>query len=94
MRTPPVPLSIRLDTETEQRLRRLAHETGGTLSSVVREAVAQYGAAHDQRRVADGPYQRLQHLIGVVSRQTDRSERTGQALRVTLKAGAGARRPR
>ena len=91
----PIPVSIRLDAETEQQLRRLAHETGGTLSSVVREAVAEYGAAHDRKRGADsGPYDRLQHLIGVVSHQTDRSERTGEKFRAALEAGAHARRTR
>lgn len=89
----PVPISIRLDAETEQRLRRLAHETGGTLSSVVREAVAEYGAAHDQAAKAGArPFDRLQHLVGVVSNRTDRSTRTGDALRSRLKARADARR--
>jgi hypothetical protein len=91
----PVPVSIRLDAETEQRLRRIAHDTGGTLSSVVREAVAEYSAARDRQAAgSQRPYERLQHLIGVVSSQTDRSERTGEKLRAVLKAGARARRAR
>ena len=91
----PPPISIRLDAETEERLRRLAHQTGGTLSSVVREAVAEYGAAHEQGTSRDArPYDRLQHLIGVVSRETDRSERTGERFRSAVKAKRGARRPR
>jgi hypothetical protein len=89
------PISIRLDAETEQRLRRLAHETGRTLSSVVREAVAEYGAAHDVREVAGArPYDRLKHLIGVVDRHTGRSERTGDRFRAVVKARARARRAR
>jgi hypothetical protein len=89
------PISIRLDAETEQRLRRLAHEMGGTLSSVVREAVAEYGAAHDVRKAAGArPYDRLQHLIGVVDRHTGRSERTGDRFRAVVKARARARRAR
>lgn len=93
-RTPP-PISIRLDAETEQRLRRLAHETGGTLSSIVREAVAEYGAAHARRAALDSrPYDRLQHLIGVVSGQSNRSERTGEKFRSVLKTHNRARRPR
>jgi len=89
------PISIRLDAETEQRLRRLAHETGSTLSSVVREAVAEYGAAHDVREVAGArPYDRLKHLIGVVDRHTGRSERTGDRFRAVVKARARARRAR
>ena len=76
------PVSIRLDAETEQRLRRLAHETGGTMSSVVREAVTAYGAAWDAQEAS------------VVGNQTDRSERTGQTLRMRLTARGSARRPR
>jgi hypothetical protein len=91
----PPPISIRLDAETEERLRRLAYETGGTLSSVVREAVAEYGAAHERGASLEArPYDRLQHLIGVVSRQSDRSERTGEKFRSVVKAKRGARRPR
>jgi hypothetical protein len=91
----PLPISVRLDEETEQRLRRLAHDTGGTLSSIVREAVAEYGAAHDrQTPVRSRPYDRLRHLIGVVGRKTSRSERTGEKFRSVLKASARARRAR
>jgi hypothetical protein len=93
-RTAP-PISIRLDVETERRLRRLAHETGGTLSFVVREAVAEYGAAHDVRAAAGArPYDRLQHLIGVVDRHAGRSERTGDRFRAVVRARARARRAR
>jgi predicted transcriptional regulator len=89
------PISIRLDAETEQRLRRLARQSGGTLSSVVREAVAQYGAAREaDDSHGERPYDRLEHLIGVVSRKADRSERTGERLRATLRARARARRAR
>lgn len=89
------PISIRLDAETEQRLRRLAHESGGTLSSVVREAVAQYGTSREKAAKADPrPYDRLAHLIGVVNSKPDRSERTGERFRYTLKAKTRARRPR
>jgi hypothetical protein len=90
-----LPISIRLDAETERRLRRLAHETGGTLSSVIREAVGAYGEAHDRgRTVGSRPYDRLRHLIGAIRSQTDRSERTGQKFRSALKARSRARRAR
>lgn len=89
------PISIRLDAETEERLRRLACHTGGTLSSVVREAVAVYGAAREQSEaLASRPYERLRHLIGVIDRRSDRSERTGDRLRAVLKAKDRERRPR
>lgn len=89
------PISVRLDAETERLLRRLAHETGTTVSSVVREAVAEYGAARDRRRTPGSrPYDRLEHLLGVVSRHANRSEQTGAKLRTVLKARARARRAR
>ena len=91
----PPPISIRLDPETERCLRRLATVTGGTISSVVREAVAAYGAQHEAH-AGEGqrPYDRLRHLIGVVDSQPDRSERTGEKFRSRLRTNARARRPR
>jgi len=94
MSKPITPLSIRLDAETEQRLRRLAHESGGTLSAVVREAVAEYGAAREKGSKTVRPYDRLAHLIGVVDSRADRSERTGARFRSALKDKSRARRPR
>jgi hypothetical protein len=95
MQRPVAPLSIRLDAETEQRLRRLAHESGGTLSSVIREAVAAYGAAGDTGAAAEtSPYHRMAHLIGVIDGKVDRSERTGEKFRSALKARSRARRAR
>jgi hypothetical protein len=89
------PISIRLDAETERQLRRLAHQRGGTLSSVVREAIAEYGAAHEGREnPAARTFDRLQHLIGVVDRHPDRSTRTGERFRAVAKATARARRAR
>jgi predicted transcriptional regulator len=94
MSKPLTPLSIRLDAETEQRLRRLAHESGGTLSAVVREAVAEYGAARETGLQTARPNDRLAHLTGVVHSRADRSERTGEQFRSALKAKSRARRPR
>jgi hypothetical protein len=95
MTRPATPISIRLDAETEQRLRQLAYESGGTMSSVVREAVAEYGAAREKGEKANSPpYHRLAHLIGVVNSKADRSERTGEKFRSALKARTRARRPR
>lgn len=37
-----MPFSLRLDPETEARIRRLANATGKSRSAVVREAMAQY----------------------------------------------------
>lgn len=87
------PISVRLDAETERQLRRLAHETGGTISSVVREAIVEYGAAYERRAAAAArPYDRMRHLVGIVERDTHRSEATGDAVRSIVKARARARR--
>jgi len=94
MKIPP-PVSIRLDAETERRLRRIAHEDGSSLSAVVREAIAEYGAARE-RRAATAPsaYERLAPFVGVVGRETGRSERTGERFRAIVQARARARRAR
>jgi Ribbon-helix-helix protein, copG family len=91
----PLSISVRLDAETEETLRRLAHERGDTVSSIVREAVAEFGTAH-ARQVSVGtrPYDRLSHLLGTIRRHGNRSERTGQKVRSILKAKTRARRPR
>ena len=65
------------------------------MSSVVREALEEYGAAREKgAKAGSRPYDRLAHLIGVVNRKADRSERTGETLRSVLKARSRARRPR
>jgi predicted transcriptional regulator len=39
-----MPFSLRLDPDTEARIRRLADDTGQSRSAAVREAVARYAA--------------------------------------------------
>jgi len=91
----PAPISIRLDAESEQQLRRLARERGATLSAVVREAVLEFGDTHDRSAAAGSrPYDRIHHLIGVVDRHADRSERTGEKVRTLLRTRARARHSR
>ena len=41
-------------TRYTSKSRRLAHENGGTLSAVVREAVAEYGAAREKEPTGAG----------------------------------------
>lgn len=59
-----MPFSLRLDPETEARIRRLAQATGRSKSAVVREAMAQY--APDQPAATEGPASLLERLGSVV----------------------------
>ena len=59
-----MPFSLRLDPETEARIRRLAQATGRSKSAVVREAMAQY--APDEPPAAGGVRSVLQRLGSVV----------------------------
>jgi predicted DNA-binding protein len=91
-----MPFSLRLDEDTERRIRRLAQATGRTKSQVVREAVAAYGEEYEKHQ-AETPtaYDTLKHLIGTVDtggRQL--SDRTGQRFREVLEAKARGRRSR
>ena len=63
-----MPFSLRLDSATEAKIRRLARATGRSKSAVVREAVTQYGAnepseAGDESSVLE----RLRPFLGVVA---------------------------
>ena len=56
--------NLRLDPETDARIRRLVHATGRSRSAVVREAMAQY--APDQPAGSEGPLSVLERLGSVV----------------------------
>lgn len=72
-----MPMSVRLDDETEGLIRRLARSAGRTKSWVVREAVAEYAS---QRQPVDrAPYEAFAPFIGVIaSGDGTLSENTGQ----------------
>ncbi len=72
-----MPMSVRLDDETEGLIRRLARSAGRTKSWVVREAVAEYAS---QRQPVDrAPYEAFAPFIGVIaSGNGTLSENTGQ----------------
>ena len=62
-----MPFSVRLDPDTEAKIRRLAHQTGRSQSSLVREAIAQFEpdrdpAAGDSESALD----RVRRYAGVV----------------------------
>lgn len=63
-----MPFSIRLDPETEARIRQVASATGHSKSAVVREAVAQYTTDAD-RQTAPGltALDRLRGYIGTLT---------------------------
>lgn len=60
-------MSLRLDAETEEQIRRLAKTTGRSKSAVLREALAQYAAAHIKEVKHRSALDRLRPYIGVVS---------------------------
>jgi hypothetical protein len=64
-----MPFSLRLDPETERKIRRLAQATGRSRSAVVRDAMAQYDV--DRREPADqappSVLDRLRPLVGIVA---------------------------
>jgi len=78
-----MPFSLRLDEETEALIERLSRQKGRSRASIVREAVAQYGADASDTRSA---YDRLEPLIGVInSGRGDLSHRTGRTFSELLK---------
>ena len=78
-----MPLSVRLDRETEARLRRLARAAGRSKSWVIREAVAAYEPAGGGRR----PFDALAPFIGAGdSGRLDLSEDTGDRFAAAMAA--------
>ena len=63
-----MPFSLRLDPETETKIRRLARASGCSKSAVVREAMTQYGAGKPSEAGGEpSVLDRLQPFIGVVA---------------------------
>lgn len=60
-----MPFSLRLDSETEARIRRLAAKAGRSRSDVVREAVARF-AADDPPAPAASAWDRVRPYAGVI----------------------------
>jgi predicted DNA-binding protein len=59
-----MPISVRLDSETEQRLQRMASRTGRTKSDLVREAIVRLDEALEPPEDLT-LYERLREYIGV-----------------------------
>jgi predicted transcriptional regulator len=86
-----MPMSVRLDPDTESRIRRLARAAGKSKSWVVREAVAAYDPARQARPLADI----LAPFIGAGNTgRRDLSERTGDRVADLVRAKARTRRAR
>ena len=81
-----MPFSLRLDADTEARIRRIALATGRSKSAVVRDAMSRYAdaelleAAHAQSTLS-----RLGSFIGVVSTGQQHASDTHMKYRAALK---------
>jgi len=60
-----MPTSVRLDTQTEALLRRLAQSSGRTKSDVLREAVVRLAEEYAASCPTDSPYARIADLVGI-----------------------------
>lgn len=87
-----MPMSVRLDPETEARIRKVARAAGKSRSWVVREAVAAYTSDAAPRLT---PYEALAPFIGAGhTGRLDLSKRTGERFTELVRAKARARRSR
>ena len=92
-----MPFSIRLDPDTEKKIRRLAKATARSKSAVVREAMAQYDpdGAGAPNAGGDSAFDRLKPFIGVVrSGGADFSRDTHAKYRAAVARKHRDRRPR
>ena len=62
-----MPFSLRLDPETEAKIRSLTAATGRSKSEVVREAVAQYAPDREEAVPGASAFDRLKPFIGVIA---------------------------
>ncbi len=91
-----MPFSLRLDPDTEARIRRLSAKTGQTRSAVVREAVAQYSIGEESRASAgESAFDRVQPFAGIVGTGgANLSTDTHARYRALLRRKHRAQRPR
>ncbi len=80
-----MPTSVRLDTETDTLLRRLARSSGRTKSDILREAVVRLAEEHEALSSADSPYALISDLVGIArGGPPDMARGHKQAFRDTL----------
>ena len=90
-----MPFSVRLDPETEARIRRLSRATGRSKSAIVREAVVQYGVEQVSPAPADpSALDRLQPFVGVIATSGQYSTDTHEKYRAALTRNVRGRRSR
>ena len=91
-----MPFSLRLDAETEAKIRRLAAATRRSKSEVVREAVAHYAPdAETEATRGQSAFDRLKPFIGnVASGGANLSRDTHTKYRALLRRKHRGRRPR
>jgi predicted DNA-binding protein len=91
-----MPFSLRLDPDTEAKIRRLSATTGRSKADVVREAVARYAPDADAESAhGTSAFDRLKPFIGVVSTGgANYSRQTHAKYRALLRRKQRARRPR
>jgi hypothetical protein len=87
-----MPMSVRLDRETEARIRKMARLAGRSKSWIVREAVAAYTVEPSASR---RPAEILAPFIGIGGTgHTELSERTGERFTEIVAKKARARHSR
>jgi predicted DNA-binding protein len=91
-----MPFSLRLDSRTEGKIRRIARTTGLSKSAVVREAVEQYGNAPKPAAAAgETALDRLRAVVGLVDTGgAELSTDTHAKYRASLATKHRDRRPR
>jgi hypothetical protein len=90
-----MPFSLRLDPDTESRIRYLTRTTGRSKADVVREAIAQYDPAGGPGVEQESAFDRLHAFIGVVATGgADLSVDTHAHYRTRLRAARRGRRSR
>ena len=84
-----MPVSVRLDTKTEELVARLARKKGRTKSEVIRQAILVLAESQDEGKKPARPYEAVAHLIGCArGGPRDLSEQTGEKFRrLLLKRG-------
>ena len=85
----PTTISVRLDSETEELVARLAERRSQTKSEVIRQALVLLAQTDASESTEGRPYDTLAHLIGCVSGgPPELSAKTGQKLRDILDSKA------
>ena len=91
-----MPFSLRLDADTQARIRRLTASTGRSKSDVVRDALSHYALAREAVPVAGASaFDRLRPFVGVIGCGTAQYSRDTHAkYRARLQHQHRARRSR